>query len=119
MSGQPRSDQAQRPAKAPKPKRATQVGVVRTSGRDKTIKVAVPYTVRHAKYGKFLRRDIVLQAHDEKNECREGDVVEVMQCRPISRTKSWRLVRIVKRAPEKVATTADKAGVVTTPEVPS
>ncbi len=77
--------------------RAKRVGVVTSAARQKTIKVTLSYLVRHAKYGKYLRRRTVLHAHDEKNESRVGDVVEIMECRPLSKTKNWRLVRIVAR----------------------
>jgi small subunit ribosomal protein S17 len=76
--------------------RRTQVGVVEGVGRQKTIKVRLDRVVQHAKYGKYLRRQNTLQAHDEKNEAKRGDVVEIMECRPISKTKSWRLVRVVR-----------------------
>jgi small subunit ribosomal protein S17 len=78
-------------------KRATQIGVVTSAARQKTIRVTVSYLVRHPKYGKYLRRRSLLHAHDEKNECRNGDVVEIVQCRPLSKTKCWRLLRIVTR----------------------
>ena len=77
--------------------RATRVGVVTSAARQKTIKVTLSYLVRHAKYGKYLRRRTVLHVHDEQNEGRAGDVVEVMECRPLSKTKNCRLVRIVTR----------------------
>jgi small subunit ribosomal protein S17 len=54
--------------------------------------------VKHAKYGKYIRRTTRLLAHDENNESREGDLVAIAQCRPLSRRKSWRLVRVVTRA---------------------
>ncbi len=79
--------------------RPTRVGVVTSSSRDKTIKVTVSFQVRHPKYGKYIRRRTTLHAHDERNECHNGDMVEVMQCRPISKTKSWRLVRVLEEAP--------------------
>jgi len=77
--------------------RRKRIGIVETSGRDKTVKVRIDRLDRHPKYGKYLQRRLVLHAHDEKNEAKDGDVVEVMECRPISKTKSWRLVRIVRR----------------------
>ena len=80
-------------------KRPTRLGVVTSDKRDKTIAVTVSYSVRHAKYGKYLRRRTVLHAHDEKNEAAVGDKVEITLCRPLSKTKSWRLMRIVERAP--------------------
>jgi small subunit ribosomal protein S17 len=77
--------------------RSKRVGVVTSTARQKTIRVTVEYSVRHPKYGKYIRRQTVLHAHDEKSECRNGDVVELAQCRPLSKTKSWRLVRVVRR----------------------
>ncbi|GIW74526.1 MAG: hypothetical protein KatS3mg103_1048 [Phycisphaerales bacterium] len=78
-----------------KPKGA-RVGTVATAGRDKTIKVVVSYVARHPKYGKYVRRRTVLHAHDENNQAKVGDRVEVVPCRPISKTKSWRLSRIME-----------------------
>jgi small subunit ribosomal protein S17 len=77
------------------------IGVVASDKGDKTIKVVVEFQTRHPKYGKYLRRRTVLHAHDEKNEAREGDKVEIAECRPLSRTKHHRLVRIVEKAPER------------------
>ena len=77
--------------------KGTRVGVVETDARDKTRKVVVNYLQRHPKYGKYIRKRTVLQVHDEGNESQRGDVVEVAQCRPVSKTKCWRLVRIVER----------------------
>ena len=76
-------------------------GIVASDKADKTIKVVVNYQTRHPKYGKFLWRRTVLHAHDEKNEAREGDRVEIAECRPLSRSKHHRLIRIVERAPER------------------
>jgi len=76
-------------------------GVVASDKAHKTIKVVVAYQTRHPKYGKFLKRRTVLHAHDEKNEAHEGDTVEIAECRPLSKTKHHRLLRIVERAPEK------------------
>ncbi len=78
--------------------KGTQIGVVESDKRDKTRKVVVEYMSRHAKYGKFLRQRTVLQVHDEDNQSRMGDRVEVAPCRPMSKTKSWRLVRIVEKS---------------------
>jgi small subunit ribosomal protein S17 len=75
-------------------------GVVVSDACNKTVKVLHEFTQRHPKYGKIVRRRATLHVHDEKNEARVGDVVEVMACRPISKQKSWRLVRVVSRAPE-------------------
>ena|SRR5947209_5962276 len=76
-------------------------GVVASDKGDKTIKVVVNYQTKHAKYGKYLKRRTVLHAHDERNEAKEGDTVEIAECRPVSRTKHHRLLRIVTRAPER------------------
>ena len=62
----------------------------------------IAYAGKHAKYGKTMRKRTVLQVHDEKNESHLGDRVEVAECRPISKTKSWVLVRVVERAPADV-----------------
>lgn len=77
--------------------RATKIGTVETDGRDKTRKVVVRFVAKHPKYGKYIRRRTTLHVHDEHNESRTGDIVEVAQCRPISKTKQWRLVRVVER----------------------
>src|SRR3981081_3915627 len=79
----------------------TLTGVVASDKGDKTIKVVVNYQTRHPKYGKFLKRRTVLHAHDEKNEAKEGDTVEIAECRPLSKTKHHRLLRIVTKAPER------------------
>ena len=86
------------PPKSPRKQRATKVGLVTSDSREKTITVAVEYLVRHAKYGKYLRRKIVLHAHDQNNEAAVGDRVELGECRPLSKTKHWRLLRIVRKA---------------------
>ncbi|MDX9911160.1 MAG: 30S ribosomal protein S17 [Phycisphaerales bacterium] len=73
------------------------IGVVETDARDKTRKVVINFMSKHAKYGKYVRGRTVLHVHDENNESHTGDVVEIAQCRPISKTKSWELVRIVEK----------------------
>src|SRR3954469_23198562 len=79
----------------------TITGVVGSDKGDKTIKVVVEYQQKHPKYGKYLKRRSTLHAHDEKNEAKEGDTVEIAECRPLSKTKHHRLLRIVQKAPEK------------------
>lgn len=79
--------------------RRHKMGIVESDVRDKTIKVRFDRMEKHAKYGKYLRRGTVFHVHDEKNEAKVGDLVEIAECRPISKTKSWRLVRIVKSRP--------------------
>ncbi len=76
--------------------RRTRVGVVESDARNKTIKVRIDRLMKHPKYGKYLKRRGALHAHDEKGEAQVGDVVEIMECRPISKTKNWRLSRIVR-----------------------
>ncbi|MEO0512112.1 MAG: 30S ribosomal protein S17 [Planctomycetota bacterium] len=74
------------------------MGVVESDARDKTRKVVIAYLAKHPKYGKFIRRRTVLHVHDEQNESAVGDRVEVAQCRPVSKTKQWRLVRVVEKS---------------------
>ena len=88
-------------SQAPRPLLRTIQGVVASDKGNKTIKVVVNYQMRHTKYGKYLKRRTVLHAHDEKNEAREGDTVEIAECRPLSKTKHHRLLRVVQKAPEK------------------
>ena len=76
----------------------TLTGRVTSSAMDKTITVLVERRVKHPLYGKFLRRSTKIHAHDEANACGEGDLVRVEQCRPLSKTKSWRLLEIVEKA---------------------
>ena len=71
-------------------------GIVSGRSGDKTIRVAMNYLMRHPKYGKILKRRTVAHVHDEKNEAHEGDLVEITKCRPYSKTKTWRLLRIVE-----------------------
>src|SRR3954451_4103935 len=85
----------------PRPLLRTIQGVVASDKGNKTIKVVVNYQTKHPKYGKYLKRRTVLHAHDETNNAKEGDTVEIAECRPLSRTKHHRLVRIVERAPER------------------
>jgi len=75
------------------------VGVVQSDKRDKTRTVIVNFQAQHPKYGKYLRKRTVLHVHDENNESKRGDQVEVAPSRPISKTKRWRLVRVLERAP--------------------
>ena len=78
--------------------RKTRVGVVDSDKMDKTITVAVKYRVRHPLYGKIMNRTTKIKAHDEKNECAIGDTVRVMETRPLSHDKRWRLVEIIEKA---------------------
>ena len=73
-------------------------GVVVSNSGDKSIKVVVDYKVKHPQYGKYVKRRSKLSVHDEHNQAGVGDVVEVTQCRLISKTKNWRLVSVVEKA---------------------
>ncbi len=79
--------------------KGTKTGTVVSDKRDKTRTVAVAYQSRNVKYGKYLQRTTKLQVHDPKNDSKQGDRVEIAACRPISKTKSWRLVKVVHAAP--------------------
>ena len=78
--------------------RKVRVGKVVSTRMDKTIVVAVEDNVRHAKYGKIIKRTAKIHAHDEDIPCTVGDKVSVMETRPLSRTKRWRLVEIIEKA---------------------
>ena len=84
--------------KAERNLRKTRTGVVRSNKMDKTITVAVERKVKHPIYGKFVKKTTSFHAHDEKNECTVGDIVKIMETRPLSKTKRWRLVEIVEKA---------------------
>lgn len=77
--------------------RKTRTGVVTSNKMEKTVTVAVERKVKHPIYGKFIKKTTKLHAHDEKNECSEGDVVKIMETRPLSKTKRWRLVEVVEK----------------------
>jgi len=83
---------------APVPGQRLLTGKVVSNKMDKTIAVSVERLVKHPMYGKYIRRTTKLLAHDEGNECKEGDTVSIKPCRPMSRRKSWVLVRVVERA---------------------
>ena len=95
-TGEPSAGEREGPQQ-PRPSRAM-TGVVKSSKADKTICVHVERRIKHPVYGKFIRRSTKLHAHDEGNDCREGDVVTIVETRPISKTKAWRLDRILERA---------------------
>ena len=78
--------------------RKTRVGTVVSDKMDKTIVVAVKDSVQHPLYKKILKRTVKFKAHDEKNECKVGDRVKIMETRPLSKEKHWRLVEIVEKA---------------------
>lgn len=78
--------------------RKERTGLVKSNKMDKTIVVSVERKVKHPKYGKFVKKTTTFFAHDEKNECGIGDTVRIMEIRPLSKNKRWRLVEIVERA---------------------
>ncbi|HOZ77319.1 MAG TPA: 30S ribosomal protein S17 [Ferruginibacter sp.] len=77
--------------------RKTRIGVVSSNKMDKTITVNVERKIKHPLYGKFLKKTTKFHAHDEKNECSIGDTVKIMETRPLSKTKRWRLVEVVEK----------------------
>ena len=76
----------------------TKTGVVVQNSGDKSIKIAIDYKIKHPRYGKYVKRRTKLSVHDEHNKAGIGDLVEVCQCRPYSKTISWRLVNILEKA---------------------
>jgi len=74
------------------------MGIVSSAKRDKSCRVSIDYLSRHPKYGKYIRQRTVLHVHDEENAAKVGDRVEIAECRPISKTKSWVLLRVVEQA---------------------
>jgi small subunit ribosomal protein S17 len=96
----------------------TAIGVVTSDRTAKTRRVEIPRLVRHPKYGKFLRRRTICYAHDEDGQSHAGDTVEIEECRPMSRLKRWKLVRVVTKAglvgagARRGATAAEEQGLV-------
>lgn len=93
-------------------KRKNLTGTVTTRMGDKSVKVTVPYRIPHPLYGKIISRKTVLHAHDEKNESKPGDLVEIMETRPLSRLKRWRVVRVIDVSPDLEARTPTEQDVV-------
>lgn len=89
--------------------RRIQVGVVTRDKMNKTRRVEIPRLVKHPRYGKYIKRRTICYVHDEKNESHMGDTVEIMEARPMSKLKAWRLVRIVKKAPTQAAAPSELA----------
>jgi small subunit ribosomal protein S17 len=77
--------------------RKTKLGVVSSNKMDKTITISVERKVKHPLYGKFVKKSTKFHAHDEKNECSIGDTVKIMESRPLSKTKRWRLVEVIEK----------------------
>src|SRR6267378_8049165 len=93
------AETAQKVEPQPRGRRRTAVGVVTSDKMNKTRRVEIPRLVKHARYGKYIRRRTICHVHDEQNESHMGDTVEIMETRPLSKTKHWRLLRVVTRAP--------------------
>lgn len=94
------------PSPLAKDLKGTKTGVVESDKRPQTRRVVVAYASKHPKYGKYIRQRTVLHVHDDKSESRVGDVVEVAPCRPFSKSKTWRLVKVVERRSELAAALA-------------
>ena len=77
--------------------RKERIGIVTSNKMDKSIVVSIAWRVKHDLYGKFINKTSKFVAHDEKNECNEGDTVKIMETKPISKNKNWRLVEIIER----------------------
>lgn len=75
-------------------------GVVTSAAGDKSATILIERRIKHPIYGKFIKRSTKIHLHDEANECGKGDTILIEECRPMSKTKSWRLVKIVEKAPE-------------------
>ena len=80
---------------------ARRIGVVDSDKREKSCTVSINYLVKHEKYGKYIRKRTRIHVHDEDNAAKIGDRVEIVECRPISKTKSWTLVRVVEAASQE------------------
>ncbi len=78
--------------------RKVRQGIVSSNKMDKSVTVSVKWKEKHPIYGKFVNKTKKFHAHDENNECNEGDIVRIMETRPLSRTKRWRVIQIVERA---------------------
>ena len=98
MTGQPAAE-----TKEPRGQRRIVVGIVTSDKMNKTRRVEIPRLVKHARYGKYIRRRTICYVHDEQNQSHIGDTVEIMETRPLSKTKNWRLLRVVTKAPQAPA----------------
>jgi len=106
------TEQAGTTNKPERGRRRTEVGVVTSDKMNKTRRVEIPRLVKHATYGKYIRRRTICHVHDENNESKAGDTVEIVESRPYSKTKHWRLIRVVRPAgtgEEAAATTTAAA----------
>ena len=93
---------------SPRTPRKTEIGVVASDKMNKTRRVVVDRLVPHPKYGKMMRRRTVCHAHDEDNQSHQGDTVEIMETRPLSKLKRWRLVRIIRKGAQQALAGEDE-----------
>ena len=93
------SEEAAKPAEGGN--KRTVIGRVVSNKMDKTVAVAIERYIKHPAYGKYIRRTSKVLAHDETNDCREGDRVAISECRPVSKRKAWQVVNVVERAAEQ------------------
>jgi small subunit ribosomal protein S17 len=101
QTDEPTDEQVDEHAEDPTPDRndrKERIGVVESAKMDKSITVSVRRQMKHPMYGKYMERSSTMMAHDEEDEAREGDTVRIMETRPISKNKRWRLVEIIERA---------------------
>src|SRR5271168_304531 len=89
-------------------KKRIEIGVVTSAKMQKTRRVEIPRLVKHARYGKYIKRRTICHVHDENNESQVGDTVQIMETRPLSKTKKWRLIGVVSKAPQAPVTVAEK-----------
>ena len=118
MTEQQGSGQAKQTTASERGRRRTFTGVVTSDKMNKTRRVEIPRLVKHDRYSKYIRRRTVCHVHDENNESRAGDTVEIMETRPLSKTKHWRLVRVVTKAPAAPSVASVTAGA-DAPEAPA
>ena len=100
---------ARRPSTSPRGRRRTEIGIVASDKMIKTRRVVVERLVPHPKYGKMLRRRTVCHAHDEANSAHRGDLVEIVETRPLSKLKRWRIIRIVRPGAQQALAGEDQA----------
>ena len=93
-------------------------GIVTSDKMNKTRRVEIPRLVKHPRYGKYIRRRTICYVHDENNDSHKGDMVEIMETRPLSKMKNWRLLRVVTRAPTAPVLAPEIEGVPEQPAVP-
>src|SRR2546421_4187754 len=107
-----------KPASASRGKRRVAVGVVTSDKMNKTRRVEIPRLVKHPRYGKYIKRRTICYVHDETNQSHLGDTVEIMETRPLSKLKTWRLVRVVAKAPEQPLAASARAAAQKEPTAP-